>query len=317
MATNDSAWRAKVVGLGEALWDILPSGRQIGGAPANFAYCSQLLGDCGMVASRIGDDDLGRELRQAIAERGLLVDHLQVDSSQPTGRVRVEVNGEGQPKFTIEEPAAWDFLGFTPEWRTLAESADAVCFGTLAQRSLQSLKTIQEFLRNTKPVALRIFDLNFRGRFYSSEIVEASLQRANVLKLNDSELPIAAELLRWRYTDPVDFCRQVVDRFSLKLVAITFGGRGSMLTDGLDVHRHSGFEVNVADTVGAGDAFTAGMIHELLRGGSLATMNDTANRMGAWVATQHGGMPPVPKGGLQAALNGLTAAETAQNGEIS
>jgi fructokinase len=302
---DERAWRPNIVGLGELLWDVLPGGRQIGGAPANFAYCSHLLGDNGIIASRIGDDELGREMQKTLQDRGLSTKYLQFDSSRPTGTAHVALNDDGQPTFNIEMPSAWDSLENTHEWAELAKSADAICFGTLAQRSPASRKTILEFLDETNPGAIRIFDLNLRGSFYSIEIVETSLARANVLKLNDGELPIAAALLGLHASNPPVFCRQMLDKFSLNLIAVTFGSRGSLLVNGSDVHHHPGFPVKVQDTVGAGDAFTAGLARALLRGGSLAAMNESANRMGAWVASQRGAMPTAPDGGLQAALNAL------------
>lgn len=296
-----------VVGLGEILWDLLPSGRQLGGAPANFAYCSHLLGNRALVASRIGDDELGREVRSKLERTGVEAELLQVDSSHPTGTVPVEINSEGQPRFQIIEPVAWDFLEWTPSWKTLAQSVDAVCFGSLAQRSPVSRATILNFVDSTGPEASRIFDINLRQSFYSDEIILSSLQRANVVKLNHEELPVLAAILRFSPSDELSLCKQILEQFELQLVCITRGGNGSLLVDKNGFHEHHGFHVRVKDTVGAGDAFTAGLAHELLRGGSLAQMNQTANRMGAWVASQSGAMPPRPDRGLKAAFSDLNA----------
>jgi fructokinase len=295
-----------VVGLGEILWDLLPSGRQLGGAPANFAYCSHLLGNRAIVASRVGDDELGRELRNSLLRFGITDEFVQTDPVHRTGTVRVEINPEGQPKFEIMHPAAWDFLDWNESWETLAKSADAVCFGSLAQRSAASRGTIRKFLELTRPEALRIFDVNLRQTFYSAEIISSSLHRANILKLNHEELPVLASLLHINSSGEVAFCREVLDEFDLQLVCVTRGGNGSVLVDKSGAHEHAGFRVAVKDTVGAGDAFTAGLVHERLRGNSLAAMNDTANRMGAWVASHAGAMPPVPEGGEKSALDGLT-----------
>jgi len=295
-----------IVGLGEILWDLLPSGRQLGGAPANFAYCSHLLGSRAFIASRIGKDQLGSELRNTLVVRNLSDQYLQSDSTQPTGTVNVQLN-EGQPTFEITQPAAWDFLEFTEHWKALARSGDAVCFGSLAQRSQVSRETITQFLESTRPGALRVFDVNLRQSFYSAEIIESSLQRANVIKLNHEELPALAGALHLHSSDPVFFCRKVLARFQLLLVCITRGAHGSLLVDTNDAHDHPGFRVKVKDTVGAGDAFTAGLVHELLRGSSMAAMNDTANRMGAWVASQVGAMPAAPRAGLQSALGELAS----------
>lgn len=301
-SSSMSGRRPIIVGLGEILWDLLPTGPQLGGAPANFAYCSHLLGNRGLIASRIGDDDLGRELRHTLTDRGLNPEHIQIDPSQPTGTVHVELNNEGQPTFEITQPSAWDFLQFTESWSALAGSADAVCFGSLAQRSPVSHQAILQFLQSTHPHTARIFDLNLRQSFYSAEIIDSSLQHANVLKLNHEELPVLAGILQLNSNDPISFCRRVIERFQLRLTCITRGARGSLVVDANEVHDHPGFRVTIKDTVGAGDAFTAGLVHELLRGNSLAIMSDTANRMGAWVASQAGAMPPCPERGQRFAL---------------
>ena len=294
-----------VVGLGEVLWDLLPSGRQLGGAPANFAYCSYLLGSRALIASRIGDDELGRALRQTLTDRALSQQCLQIDCTQPTGAVNVQLDHEGQPKFEIAQPSAWDFLDFTESWKAVAHLADAVCFGSLAQRSPVSRRTILQFLDSTRPQTLRIFDLNLRQSFYSAEIIDSSLRRANVLKLNHEELPVLATLVDLDATDDVGFCNDLINQFHLDLVCITRGGNGSLLVKQNEVHVHPGFRVKVKDTVGAGDAFTAGLVHELLRRQSLDGVNDTANRMGAWVASHVGGMPRVLEHGIRPELTEL------------
>jgi len=297
-----------VVGLGEILWDLLPSGRQLGGAPANFAYCSHLLGNRAIVATRVGSDEFGREVRISLLRFGITDEFLQTDPTHPTGTVQVEINTQGKPKFEIMHPAAWDFLEWNESWEGLAKSADAVCFGSLAQRSAASHGTIRKFLELTRPETLRIFDVNLRQTFYSAEIISSSLQAANIVKLNHEEAPVLADLLHINSSDEVAFCREVLDKFDLQLVCVTRGGNGSVLVDKSSAHEHPGFRVAVKDTVGAGDAFTAGLVHERLRGGSLASMSETANRMGAWVASHAGAMPPVPEGGVKSALDRLVHA---------
>jgi fructokinase len=292
-----------IVGLGEILWDLLPSGRQLGGAPANFAYCSHLLGNRAVVASRVGDDELGREVRSRLESAGLGFEFLQLDRSHSTGTVKVEINSQGQPSFEITEPVAWDFLEFSGSWENLAQSADAVCFGSLAQRSQVSRATILKFVDSTRQRALRIFDVNLRQAFYSDEIIASSLQRANVVKLNHEELPVLAASLHFNASDEFSFCREMLQKFNLQLVCITRGGNGSLLVNKTGSHEHQGFRVAVQDTVGAGDAFTAGLTHELLRGSSLEQMNDIANRIGAWVASQSGAMPKCPAQGLEAMIS--------------
>jgi fructokinase len=291
-----------VVGLGEVLWDLLPSGRQLGGAPANFAYCSHLLGDRAVVASRIGEDELGKAVRESLLSRGVTDQFLQIDPEQPTGTVKVEIDSSGQPKFAIVHPVAWDCLEWNDTWQALARLADAVCFGSLAQRSPKSRHTILDFVDATRSEALRIFDVNLRQAFYSFEIISESIERANVVKLNHEEVPRVRELLGIKAFDALSFCKEVVEKFRLQLICITRGSNGSLLCDQTSAHEHPGFHIQVKDTIGAGDAFTAALVHEHLRGKTLAEMNDSANRLGAWVASNSGAMPSGPAGGLEAAL---------------
>jgi fructokinase len=295
-----------VVGLGEILWDLLPSGRRLGGAPANFAYCAHMLGNRAVVASRIGNDDLGIEVRNRLRQAGIGQDFLQVDPMHPTGTVNVELDSHGQPTYEITQGSAWDFMEWTETWQALAHSADALCFGSLAQRSAQSRATIMEFLDATRADALRVFDVNLRQKFYSVDVIESSLQHANVLKLNHDELLVLGKLIGLNAaagSDPELFtCRELITKFELRLACVTQGANGSLICDRESVHRHPGFQVSVSDTVGAGDAFTAGLVHGLLRGQSLAELNDLANRMGAWVAANPGAMPPLPQIGLEQSL---------------
>jgi fructokinase len=294
-----------VVGLGEVLWDLLPSGRQLGGAPANFAYCSHLLGDRAVVASRIGKDELGKAVRESLLSRGVTDQFLQIDPERPTGTVKVEIDSSGQPKFEIIHPVAWDFLEWTDTWQALARSADAVCFGSLAQRSPESRQTILDFVDATRSEALRVFDVNLRQNFYSFEIMSESIERANVVKLNHEEVPRIRELLGIKAGDGPYFCKEVIEKFRLQLICITRGSNGSLLCDQNTAHEHPGFHIRVKDTIGAGDAFTAALVHEHLRGRSLAEMNDSANRLGAWVASNSGAMPSPPAGRLEVALANL------------
>jgi fructokinase len=292
-----------VVGLGEILWDILPTGPQLGGAPANFAYCSHLLGNRAVVASRVGTDDLGREARASLLRSGITDQFLQSDPNHATGTVHVQLDAAGQPKFEIADNSAWDFLRQTDLWQSLAQSVDTVCFGTLAQRSPESCNTILKFLDATRADAMRVFDVNLRQNFYSAEIILESVNRSNVVKLNHEELPRIAELLAIDGCDALAFCREISRRFDLQTVCVTRGANGSVLFDRTSAHEHPGFRVHIKDTVGAGDAFTAALVHGLLRKMPLAESNDLANRMGAWVASCSGAMPPIPEEGLLWALS--------------
>lgn len=296
-----------VVGLGEILWDLLPSGPQLGGAPANFAYCSRLLGSRATVASRIGKDQLGDEIRERLARNGVGTDLLQTDAEHQTGTVAVTLDSSGQPSYEIVQPVAWDFMQWSSEWQSLANSADAVCFGSLAQRCAKSRNTIYQFLDASREGALRVFDVNLRQNFYSREAIEKSLERANIVKLNHDEALILRKLLSVRdeAADDAAFCQELIRKFELRLACVTYGAEGSLVCGQADAHRHPGFKVAIKDTVGSGDAFTAGLVYGLLRGQSLGEMNDLANRMGAWVASSSGAMPPKPDGGLQEALKSV------------
>lgn len=307
--------KKKVVGLGEVLWDLLPERTCLGGAPANFVHITTLLGDAGIVASRVGEDARGLDALRRMKELGLDIGHVQTDRERATGTVKVELDAKGMAQFEIAHPVAWDFLEWTADWQRLAEEADAVCFGSLAQRSDASRQTIRKFVQAVRPGALKVFDVNLRQSFYSQELLAESMRLADIAKLNDEELPKVMSLAgfsgggaaSFSHGDELAAARRLIGAYDLKLVCITRGGRGSLLVRcGSEASEHPGFRVQVADTVGAGDAFTAGLVHEYLRCGDtermdLHEMNDVANRVGAWVASEVGATP-VPKGGLERVL---------------
>lgn len=280
-----------IVGLGELLWDVFPNRKELGGAPANFAYMASLLGDEGVVASRVGRDRLGNAAARRLAKLGLTRDWLQIDTKNPTGTVDVTVSADGQPQFNIAENVAWDFLEWTPQWQALAARVSAVCFGSLAQRSPCSRETILQFLRALRPESLKVFDVNLRQIFFSPEILRQSAQIADLMKVNHEELPRVAEMLGYKREREGKPAEWLLKSYSLKLVCVTKGASGSFLVGPDGLHRHAGFPAEVADTVGAGDAFTAALIHYYLRGASLDAMNEAANRMGSWVASQVGATP--------------------------
>jgi fructokinase len=290
-----------VVGLGELLWDLLPAGQQLGGAPANFAYMATLLGSQGIPLSRVGNDDLGAEALRRLTQLGLPTSFIQVDSKRPTGTVRVELHA-GQPRYEISQSVAWDFLEWTPLWEQLARQADAVCFGSLAQRSSQGRETVRNFLLATSRTAVRVFDVNLRGDFYSAELIAESMQLADLVKLNDEELPRIMEMGGLAHSDERSSAEKLLSLYDLELVCITRGCRGSLIVSKSGCHEHRGFRVKVADTIGAGDAFTAGLVHEYLHGASLDGMNEVANLVGAWVASQAGGTPTPRDGALEHSL---------------
>lgn len=294
--------KKRVVGLGEVLWDLFPGRACLGGAPANFAYITTLMGDHGIVASRVGQDSRGLEALRRLEELGLDIDHVQTDREHATGTVNVHIDGNGQPGFEIAEPVAWDHLQWTPDWRRLADTADAVCFGSLAQRSATSRDTIQRFVKATPRGTLKVFDVNLRQSFYSGEILAESMKLANVVKLNNDELPKIMSFRRMAHKDELASARRLIEEYELELVSITRGGRGSLLVSANSASEHAGFRVHVADTVGSGDAFTAGLVHEYLHGASLDLMNEVANLVGAWVASEVGAMPAPKRGALEHSL---------------
>jgi fructokinase len=284
-----------VVGLGELLWDLLPEGKKPGGAPANFAYHARVLGDDGRPVTRIGADPLGEELRARLAELGLPAEHVQVDPQRPTGTVHVALDPRGVPTFTITPEVAWDHLAWEPSLAALAARTDAVCFGSLAQRNPVSRSTIRAFLSATRPDALRVFDVNLRQSWYSPEVLRDSLQRASIVKLNETELPVVLRALELPEGGGLEAgCRALREAFGLELVCLTLGPEGSLFCTAAGELSSPGVEVRVADTVGAGDAFTAVLCHHRLRGTSLARTAEAANRYGAWVAAQVGPTPAVP-----------------------
>jgi fructokinase len=294
--------KKRVVGLGEVLWDLLPTGSSLGGAPTNFAYITTLMGDQGIVASRVGEDSLGIEALRRMEELGLDIDHVQTDREHPTGVVHVELNGKGIAQYEIKHPVAWDFLEWTPDWQRLAKDADAVCFGSLAQRSEVSRKTIRRFLAATSSAAVKVFDVNLRQSYFSRDILSESMRLADIVKLNDDELPKISRLLEIPHKDELSSAKRLLRDYHLKVMCITRGDRGSLLVRGNDASEHHGFRVRVADTVGSGDAFTAGLVHEYLHGASLDLMNEVANLMGAWVASEVGAMPTPKRGALEHSL---------------
>jgi fructokinase len=285
-----------VLGLGELLWDVLPEGPRLGGAPANFAVMAGQLGNHAALLSRIGRDDPGRTAVDRLDPLPVDASLLQVDPAHETGRVTVYFEG-GQPRYTIHQPAAWDFLELTDEWVQLAERADALCFGSLAQRCLASRQTIQTLVAQSSSECIRVFDVNLRPPFYSGEVIQESLELATVVKMNDSEVPLVLGLMGLPLSEGLaeealrlDAERLLGEFPSLGMVAVTRGTNGSLLVTREEWHAHPGIQVKVADTIGAGDAFTAALTHYMLRGADLATLNEAGNRWGAWVASQSGAM---------------------------
>ncbi len=293
----------RIAGIGEILWDVFPNYKKLGGAPANFAYFIKKLGQYGVIASRIGHDPLGKEILGSLTGLGLDMDFIQVDLKHPTGTVDVKIDGSGQPDYIINENVAWDFLKLSHSWKELAGKTDVVCFGTLAQRSSESRKTITSFLKMVPDTAFKVLDLNLRQNFYSLKIILRSLELSTVLKLSKEELEILKHLMGSLIEEnDVDFCRGLMKRYGIRLVCITRGDGGSLVLNEKNYYDHPGYKVSVADTVGAGDAFTAAMVIQYLRGGTLEEISNSANKLGAWVCSKFG-PTPVPDGGIENFLN--------------
>ena len=282
-----------MVGLGEILWDMLPGGKQLGGAPANFAYHAQALGGRGVVVSCIGDDNLGKEILSSLDELQLQRQYIAVDSSHPTGTVTVKLDEGGKPDYIIHENVAWDYIPSNHALLSLAAKTNAVCFGSLCQRSPVSRKTIRSFFAATSADCIRVFDINLRQSYYSKDIVHDMLELSNVLKLNDDELPVVAELLGITGSE-TDILSQLTERYALRLIALTRGANGSRLYAQGEDSNHQGFPAQIADTVGAGDSFTAAMTLGLLNGKNLDTINEYANRVASFLCSQSGATPKLP-----------------------
>lgn len=282
-----NAQKKVIVGIGEILWDMLPTGKALGGAPANFAYHAKRLGEDGWAVSAIGNDALGREIMEIVMEKGLR--NLISVTSRPTGTVQVSLDAKGVPSYTIMEDVAWDNIPFTPQMAALASRADAVCFGSLVQRG-NSRDSVLRFLRAMRPEALRVFDINLRQHYYSKEVIDESLQLSDILKINDEEIRIVAELFGLGGDDTAA-CRSLIERYGLKLVILTRGADGSEVITADEAIPQAVGQVEVVDTVGAGDSFTAAFVVAYLRGDSLADAQRLANETAAYVCSCKGAMP--------------------------
>jgi len=280
----------KVAGIGELLWDMLPQGKQLGGAPCNFAYHASQAGCESFVVSAIGTDASGDEILAKLDALELDKGYIQRTHDYPTGTVTVTVDANGIPTYIIHENVAWDNIEWNPPLEILAKSMDAVCFGSLAQRSTVSKHTILKFLKATRTDCLRIFDINLRQAFYATDTIIQSLVLANILKLNEDELPVVADLLGLQ-GDEDQLLAQLINQFDLGLVALTKGGNGSILQTAETRSFMEVPKVKIADTVGAGDSFTAIMVAGLLKKVELKKIHETATRVAAFVCTQQGATP--------------------------
>ena len=283
-----------VVGLGEVLWDVLPEGKKLGGAPANFAYhAGQFLGmDNTIAVSALGQDKLADETIEALREHNL--NDLLPRVPYPTGTVQVTLAEGGIPTYDIKENVAWDNIPFDDDIAAIARSCRAVCFGSLAQRNIVSRTTIQKFLDATPDDCLKIFDINLRQQFYTKEIIQESIRRCNILKINDEELVLIGRMFGYPGLDIENKCWLILGKYNLDMLVLTCGTNGSYVFTPGSVSFQETPKVTVADTVGAGDSFTGSFVGSILNGKSVADAHHTAVRVSAFVCTQNGAMPEVP-----------------------
>lgn len=285
--------RKLVVGLGEALWDMLPDGKQVGGAPANFAYHASQFGCDGVAVSALGNDSLGDEIVEYFDSRGLR--YLLQRTVFPTGTVQVTLDAAGIPQYEICENVAWDNIEYTDELDELASKADCVCFGSLAQRGAVSYDTITRFLDRMPADSLKVFDINLRQHFYTSEVLDASMNRCNILKINDEELEVITPM--FGLSGSVEHrCRALMEKYGLRCLILTCGTDGSYVFTADEVSFLETPRVKVADTVGAGDSFTGAFCGSLLAGASVRDAHRRAVDVAAFVCSQSGAMPRIPDG---------------------
>ena len=283
----------KIAGIGELLWDVLPQGKQMGGAPYNFAFHAMQAGFDTHVVSAVGEDPDGKEILQVMSELGLDQTYIQNHPDYPTGTVTVELAGEGIPSYIIHENVAWDHIYWNKDLAKLAVEVDAVCFGSLAQRNQVSGNTIRRFMETARPECLRVYDINLRQSFYDRETLFQSLKLSNVLKLNENELPLLAGFLGFEGSEQ-EILTKLLNEFQLRLIAYTKGSQGSWLVTPDERSHCEVPSVKIADTVGAGDSFTATLLVGTLNGLPLKKIHASATEVAAFVCSQHGATPKLP-----------------------
>lgn len=281
-----------VVGLGEALWDVLPEGKKLGGAPANFAFHAGQFGLNSIAVSALGEDKLAEETIEQLEEKKL--QYCMPRVPYPTGTVQVTLDDEGIPTYDIKENVAWDNIPFNDDVKAIAENARAVCWGSLAQRNEVSRNTIYQFLDHTPEDCLKIFDINLRQNFYTKEIICESLKRCNVLKINDEELITIGRLFGYPGLDIENKCWLILGKYNLDMLVLTCGVNGSYVFAPGSKSFQETPKVEVADTVGAGDSFTGTFCACILKGMTIAEAHKRAVEVSAYVCTQNGAMPTLP-----------------------
>lgn len=288
-----------IVGMGEALWDVLPNGKKIGGAPANFAFHISQFGLPSRVVSAIGNDPLGKEILECFQDKHL--DGVIATVPYPTGTVQVTVDNDGIPHYDIKEGVAWDNIPYTTALKELARQTQAVCFGSLAQRSPVSRQTIQRFLDDMPNTSdtIKIFDINLRQHFYTKDILHDSLMRCNILKINDEELKVLSQILQCDDISMNDQCKFLTNKYNLRMVILTCGINGSLVYSPEHISFKDTPQVQVADTVGAGDSFTAAFVAAVLKGKDISEAHELAVATSAYVCSCQGAMPVLPSSLLQ------------------
>lgn len=282
-----------IIGIGEILWDVFPDGKVLGGAPANFAYHVSQFGLDGVAVSAIGKDELGLEIKKELEDKKLNTILEEVD--YPTGTVQVTLNGNGIPQYEICENVAWDNICLSDKLKNSIQSIKTVCFGSLAQRSEVSRKTINDFLESLPDDVLKVFDINLRQHFYNKEIIETSLKKCNILKINDDEIALIKDLFNLNECDERANCLKLIQDFNLRMLVLTKGTDGSyVITPELTSFKKTPI-VQVVDTVGAGDSFTAAFVASLLKGKGIEEAHSVAVEVSAFVCTQTGAMPEIPE----------------------
>lgn len=285
-----------VVGLGEILWDVFPERKILGGAPANFAYHISQFGFNGYTVSAIGEDLLGKEILENLEQKGL--NYLIEKTVYPTGTVQVTLDKEGIPQYKILENVAWDNIPFTARTENLAKNTRTACFGSLAQRNEVSRATIRQYLETMPEDSLKIFDINLRQKFYSKELIHESLTLANILKINDEEILVVADLYGWPGEEQ-DICKRLLNEYKLDIIILTKGTEGSYVFTPRQTSSLPTPKVHVADTVGAGDSFTAAFIAAYMYGERIEDAHQLAVEISAYVCQQHGAMPKLTDAHLE------------------
>jgi len=282
-----------IAGIGELLWDVLPDKEVIGGAPVNFAYHATAIGAQGIPISTVGNDIRGKKALAELQKREIDIAAISLSESYNTGYVTATIDKNGVATYCFPNDIAWDHLVINDYAKMVQDKLDAVCFGSLAQRSEESRLAIHTFLDGLPLETVKVFDINFRQNFYSIEIIKASLRRTDILKLNDEELPILAQLLEFE-KPPDEWLSILIDKYGLKMAILSKGSNGSLLMTPDDSSEHPGITTKVIDTIGAGDSFTAAATIGYLQGLKLSDINEKANRLAAYVCSQQGAMPFLP-----------------------